>query len=348
MTQLKKCIVLDLDNTLWGGVIGEDGMEGIALSMKEPGASFIAFQQALKDMYDRGIILAINSQNNPEDALEVIRTHPNMILKESNFAAARMNWDDKVQNMKELAAELNIGLDSMVFFDDSPTNRAAIRSFLPEVEVPEINDPQLYAKVLHSLPYFPTSAMTDEDKMRGNMYVTERLRMEAEKNFEKREDFLQSLGLELVVSKNNTDALARLSQLTEKTNQFNTNKCPLSPDEVASRMNNKKSEVFQAQLTDRFGDHGIIALALVKKDSDNWHIDQMLMSCRVFGRDVEHALLSAIASAAQKEGAKTLTISFEPTEKNAPAKTFVEKVFTQGAVSVAETKVPAWITLRAH
>ena len=345
MTTIKKCIVLDLDNTLWGGVIGEDGMDGIALSTREPGAAFIAFQQSLKDMGDRGIILAINSQNNPEDALQVIRTHPNMILKEHDFAAMRMNWADKVENMRELARELNIGLDSMVFFDDSPTNREAVRSFLPEVEVPEISDPALYAKILLSLPYFPAAATTDEDKMRGNMYVTERLRMESEKSFADRGEFLKSLGLELFVSHSDEGALPRLSQLTQKTNQFNTDKHPLSMEEIQQILNSPDREVFHARLVDRFGDHGIIALAIVKKDAINRHIEQFLMSCRVFGRGVEDAFLHAIAAQAAQEGAQTLSINYTQTEKNAPAREFVERVFSGGAISASDTKKPEWITL---
>ena len=191
---LKKCIVVDLDNTLWGGVVGEEGLSGIQLSTMFPGSAFIAFQQALLDLSRRGIILAVNSKNNPADALAAIRTHPNMILKENHFAAMRINWNDKVSNMWELAQELNISLDSMVFFDDDPANRAFVRAMLPMVEVPELPaDPTSYVKILLSLPYFASAAITNEDSMRGNLYVTERLRKEAEKSYPTKEDFLKSL-----------------------------------------------------------------------------------------------------------------------------------------------------------
>ena len=346
MSALKKCIVLDLDNTLWGGVIGEDGMDGIALSLTEPGASFIAFQQALLDLYNRGVILAINSQNNPEDALEVIRTHPNMILKESHFAATRINWQDKVTNLQELARELNIGLDSMVFFDDNPINRAAVRSFLPEVEVPELTeDPSTYAALLLSLPYFPTEATTNEDMMRSNLYVTERLRREAEKAHASKEDFLKSLRLELTVTKDDPTSLARLSQLTEKTNQFNTNKKILSEAEVERYIQDPNYHVFSGRLTDRFGDYGITTFALVHKKDDIWHIESMLMSCRVFGRGVEHAYLAAIAHHAMKEGAPTITASFVPTEKNLPAKEFLETTFADSPLATNMVSSPTWIIL---
>lgn len=344
---MKKCIVLDLDNTLWGGVIGEEGFNNIALSLVPPGASFIAFQQALHDLHDRGVILAINSSNNSEDALEVIRTHPNMILKENHFAAQRINWNDKVANMRELAAELNIGLDSMVFLDDSPLNREAMRTFLPEVETPELPvDPTQYAKFLHALPYFNAQAITDEDKMRGNLYVTERLRKEAEKQFENREAFLKSLGIELTVCEDDASSLARLSQLTEKTNQFNTKKRPLSEKEIETFIQDRFYAVFHAQAVDQFGDQGIIAFALIHKGKDLWRIESFLMSCRVVGRGIEDAFLAAIAQRAREEGAHSISITFEPSEKNELARSFVERIFkNSSSVPVLQLLKPDWVTL---
>ena len=322
---MKKCIVLDLDNTLWGGIVGEDGTPGIELSMNERGSGFIAFQQALLDMYHRGVILAINSHNNPEDALAVIRNHPNMILKEPHFAAMRMNWKDKHENIQSLAEELNIGLDSMVFFDDNPLHREMVRSFLPEVDVPELpTDPLLYAKTLHALPYFPSHATTNEDTMRGNLYVTERLRREAEKRFSSKEEFLMSLGLEAYIEVNDSTAIERIAQLTEKTNQFNTKKNPLSSDRVISLMKSDTYEILSMRVIDRFGDYGIIGVAIIEKKAHRWHVEQLLMSCRILGRGVEEALLFAIAERARLHGADHLSFAYAPTEKNAPAKTFLD------------------------
>jgi FkbH-like protein len=344
---MKKCIVLDLDNTLWGGVIGEDGIDGIALSLTPPGAYFIAFQQALRDLLDRGIILAINSANNPDDALSVIRTHPNMILKEHHFAASRINWNNKVDNMRELAQELNIGLDSMVFLDDSPLNRESMRTFLPEVETPELPvDPAHYTKFLHSLPYFEGGTITDEDKMRGNMYVTERLRKEAEKKSESREAFLNSLGTQLQIFEDDASSLARLSQLTEKTNQFNVKKRPLTEEEVAQFMHAGHYSVFHARAIDQFGDHGIIAFALVRKEETLWHVESLLMSCRVINRGIEDAFLAAIAKRAKQSGAFDVGITFEPSERNEPAREFVERVFGAARKApVVALSVPSWITV---
>ena len=183
---MKKCLVLDLDNTLWGGVVGEDGFEGIHLGLSSPGNSFIAFQQAILDVHNKGVILAINSRNNEEDAFSVIRRHPNMILKEHHFAAFRINWKDKAENIKEIAQELNIGIDSIVFLDDDETNRELVRTLHPEVAVPELpKDPKEYTKFFNTLTYFETTVITDEDQMRGNLYVTERLRKEVEKTCDK-------------------------------------------------------------------------------------------------------------------------------------------------------------------
>lgn len=344
---MKKCIVLDLDNTLWGGIVGEDGVDGIQLSLAPPGASFIAFQQALRDLYDRGVILTINSSNNPDDALAVIRNNPNMILKEEQFAAQRINWNDKVQNMREIAAELNIGLDSMVFIDDSPVNRESMRAFLPEVETPELpTDPVQYARFLHALPYFESGAITDEDKMRGNLYVTERLRKEAEKHFEDRGAFLKSLGIELRVYENDPASVARLAQLTEKTNQFNSKKHPLSEGEIRDLMSNPDRKIFYGRAIDQFGDQGIIAFALVRIAGSAWRVESLLMSCRVIGRGIEDAFMAAIAKRAAESKAAEIEIDFEPSEKNEPARAFVERLFgATRKAPVAAFIPPDWVAI---
>lgn len=347
---MKKCLVLDLDNTLWGGIVGEDGPEGIQLSLSAPGNHYVAFQQAILDHYNRGVLLAINSRNNPEDALQVIRTHPNMILKEQHFAATRINWQDKAQNLRELAQELNIGLDSLVFIDDDPTNRALVRSTVPEVEVPELpTDPAEYARFLNALGHFSAEVITDEDMMRGNLYVTERLRREAEKQFGTKEDFLQSLRLELSIYENDASCLPRLAQLTEKTNQFNTDKRPLSEAELRAYMDDPSHRVFYGKLTDTFGDYGVVIFALVEITDHAWHIRSLLMSCRVFDRGVEQAFVAHIAGRAAAAGAHQLTVSFVETPKNVPAKTFVEAQFPGGVRPPADIPAaPSWLKIHEN
>lgn len=344
---MKKCIVLDLDNTLWGGVVGEDGINDLKLSLTPPGNSFVAFQQAILDQYNKGTILAINSRNNPNDAWEVIRDHPNMILKEEHFAASRMNWNDKASNIRELAKELNIGLDSMVFFDDDRTNRELVRSLVPEVEVPELPaDPAEYTRFFNSLNYFDSSVITDEDKMRGNLYVTERLRREEEKQYENKEDFLKSLSLELFVYKNDDSCVPRLTQLTGKTNQFNTLKKELTEEEILAFIQSDGHVVYHARLQDKFGDHGVIVFALVEKKEEVWIIKSLLMSCRVFGRDVEEALFSVILRDARSEGVDRIDIAYAETEKNIPAKEFIGKHFSAFTHTIPEVIFsPEWITI---
>jgi FkbH-like protein len=344
---MKKCIVLDLDNTLWGGVVGEDGIDGLALSLTSPGAYFIAFQQALLDLYNRGVILAIDSKNNYEDAMAVIRSHPNMILKEHHFAAMRINWKEKTDNIRELAEELNVGTDSMVFLDDSQTNREAMRAFVPEVETPELpEDPQMYTKFLNSLPYFESNVTTDEDKMRGNLYVTERLRKESEKEFSDHGEFLKSLRTELQMYEDVPTALPRLSQLTEKTNQFNTKKTPMTVKEIQDYIFSPEHVIFYASASDRFGDHGIIAFAVVQKEKEQWTICSLLMSCRVLGRGIEEAFLGSIAARAKAGGAQTLYIDFVQTEKNQPAKDFLDKYTDFGTLFVHNFALPDWVDIR--
>jgi len=341
--------VLDLDNTLWGGVVGEDGPHGIKLDMNAPGANFIAFQQAILDLWNRGVILAINSKNNYEDAMAVIRNHPNMVLKEKHFAAMRINWQDKAANMRELAKELNIGTDSFVFLDDDPLNRSLVRAVLPEVEVPELPaNPEQYAKFLMNLPYFESAAITDEDKMRGNLYVTERLRKEAEGRSANKEEFLRDLNIELKCHVDDPSCISRLAQLTEKTNQFNMNKTPFTEKEIEDFILNKDYKVFYAQAQDKFGDYGVIAFALARKDGDkNWIMESLLMSCRALGRGIEEAFMDKLREKASEENIENVRLIFKETEKNMPARDFRQKYIDPktGVILWQELKKnSAWVT----
>jgi len=345
---VKKCIVLDLDNTLWGGIVGEDGQDNLLLSVDGPGAAYVAFQQALKDLYDRGIILAINSRNNFDEAMNVIKNHPDMILKENYFVATRINWQDKATNLLELSQEINIGLDSMVFLDDDATNRSVVKSILPEVEVPELPaNPEEYAKFLIDLPFFPSSVLTDEDKMRGNMYVTERLRQTSARSFENIDEFLKSLNLELQIFIDDDKAISRLSQLTEKTNQFNINKHPLTEDELFELIRSPGHRVIHGRLVDRFGDYGIVILAILFETEKYLHIDQLLMSCRVIGKGVEEAFLSVIFRLASDQDVDRLIINFSANDRNIPAQDFVNKYFSDKQLSLTgKINFPLWIKIK--
>ena len=270
-----------------------------------------------------------------------------MILRENYFSATRINWNDKAQNIIELAKELNISLDSMVFIDDDPTNRALIKAILPEVETPDLpSDPSKYASFLNSLDYFNSSVTTDEDKMRGNLYVTERLRKEEEKTFNTKEEFLRNLSLELKVFKDEDSCVPRLSQMTEKTNQFNINKQPLTEEEILNFIESPNSHVYYAKLQDKFGDYGVIMLAIIDIEDDTWHIQSLLMSCRVFGREIEESFLSILQNDALKKNIKNIAIEFKETPKNTPAKEFINKHFINGLNEIPDKPYsPPWVTI---
>ncbi|MHA1983767.1 MAG: HAD-IIIC family phosphatase, partial [Candidatus Hodarchaeales archaeon] len=214
----KKCIVLDLDNTLWGGIIGEDGMDGIKLNTNSPGNEFVDFQRLLLSYYHRGIILAINSKNNFDDAIQVIRDHPAMVLRENHFACMRINWQNKAQNMVEIANELNIGLDSLVFFDDNPVERDLIKQSLPEVLVVDLpKSPFLYRKTLEELNDFNVLSLTEEDKKRGEMYFARGKRKEMETKHESLDDFIKTLEIKVKIELVNEFSRPRVTRLINKT-----------------------------------------------------------------------------------------------------------------------------------
>lgn len=319
----KKCIVLDLDNTLWGGIIGEDGFEGIKLGHDPVGKAFSEFQNILLALHQRGIILAINSKNNPEDALHVIKNHPNMVLKEKHFACMKINWSDKVQNMREIANELNIGLDSMVFFDDDPVNREYLRTNIPEILIVEMpKDPVQYAPVLMGMNDFNVLKITEEDLNRGSMYLQEKQRKSLEQKATNIEDFLQQLDIRLKIKKANNFTIPRISQLTLKTNQFNLTTRRYQEEDIHNLIK-AGCWVGCAQVEDKFGDNGITGVFVVKKNPSEWFIDTFLLSCRIMGRRIEDGMLAEILKEAKQQGIKTVKGEFIPTNKNAPSANFL-------------------------
>jgi len=319
----KKCIVLDLDNTLWGGVVGESGVEGIHLGPTAEGRSFLEFQEYLLSLFKRGVILAINSKNNEEDALKAIREHPHMVLKEEHFAAMRINWNDKVANMKSLAEEINIGLESMVFFDDDHLNRGLVAEFLPEVAVVDMPvNPSLYVDTLLKLNYFDTLSLTAEDLDKGSMYVEEKQRRELAQSTDLTQ-YLRMLNITLRIESANQKNIPRISQLTQKTNQFNLTTRRYTVEEIEAFSISEDFQVIAINLSDKFGDSGLTGMAIVdKKDFDNWRIDTFLLSCRILGRKVEDVLIAYIVECAKKAGSKSISGNFVATKKNVPAKDF--------------------------
>ena len=320
----KKCIVLDLDNTLWGGIIGEDGFDGIELGHSSNGKAFVDFQKELLSLWNHGIILAINSKNNFDDAMKVINEHPNMILRKKNFASIQINWDDKAQNLKQIAEEINIGLNSIAFFDDDKINRERIKQEFPEVltiEVPD--DPSQFSLILKNLNDFNVLQRTDEDIKRGQMYSQQRERKELEKSISNLDDFLEQLDIKVKMKNSNEFLIPRISQLTLKTNQFNLTTRRYQEEEIRNFTNDHKFIVGCAQVLDKFGDNGITGVYIINKQDKIWSIDTFLLSCRIMGRGVENGILSQILIDAKHNGVEEIRANFIPTQKNKPAENFL-------------------------
>lgn len=321
----KKCIILDLDNTLWGGIVGEDGFDGIKLGPQPPGNVFLEFQKYLKALSQRGIILAINSRNNVVDAINVIENHPYMILKKEDFSCIVINWGDKVQNIREIAKQLNLALDSFVFFDDDPVNRAYVKKEIPEVSVPELpSDPSNYVKILLSLNDFNSFQITQEDLSRKRMYDQQKQRLELQNSTSNIDDFLKSLGLRVVIKKADSFTVPRISQLTLKTNQFNLTTKRYQKEDIEKFSLDENCLIGSAQVFDKFGDNGITGVFILKHEKPTeWILDSFLLSCRVMGRQIENSIMNYIIEQAKQNGIKTIKAQFIPTEKNSPIQDFL-------------------------
>ena len=319
--KIKKCVAVDLDNTLWGGIVGEDGFDGIKLGEDGIGLAFAEFQEELLNLYRKGILLAICSKNNPDDALQVIRNHPGMRLREEHFAALRINWDDKASNLRSLAEELNIGLDAFVFIDDNPVERSWVRQSAPEVVVTEWPvDPVDYKSALLQIGtrYFPKLGITAEDRKRGEVYQAQAARRKLESSGATLEDFYRALEMRVRVGRADSFTIPRIAQLTQKTNQFNLTTRRYSEAEIRAASEDERTAVFWLDLNDRFGPSGLVGVLILKRDAPGeWNIDTFLLSCRVMGRTVENAFLAA---AAREAGATRLVGEYAPTAKNAPVK----------------------------
>ncbi|MGH9437109.1 MAG: HAD-IIIC family phosphatase [Terriglobia bacterium] len=323
MGKICKALVVDLDNTLWGGVVGEDGFDGIRLGAEYPGAAYLALQRAILDLHQRGVILAIASKNNLGEAMDVIERHPHMLLRPEHFSAVQINWNDKAQSLRAIAAELSIGTDSLAFLDDSETERYWVRSQMPEVAVIDMPEtPLKYAEALRRSPVFDRLKLSAEDRLRSRYYAEDDRREELKHQVSSLEDFYRSLAMEAEVSTVSPQTLARVAQLTQKTNQFNLTTRRYTEQQISTMAAGDDWRWYTLRLRDRFGDTGLVAVAGVHRDGIAWEIDTFLMSCRVIGRTAETALLAVISEHARREGGRKLMGWFLPTKKNAPAKDF--------------------------
>ena len=321
----KKCIVLDLDNTLWGGVLGEGGIEGIEIGHTHPGNAFMDFQRELLKLYHRGVILAVNSKNNEEDVMEVFDKHPDMVLRRKHFASIKANWISKVQNMKDIAKDLNIGIDTFVFLDDSPVERELVRQQLPEIHTVELpNSAHFYSKTLNELPDFETLSFSEEDMERGRLYQEQIPRRRLKESAACLEEFYISLEMEATIKKGDSFSIPRLAIMTQKTNQFNLTTIRYSESDISHFVASSSSRVYSLQLTDRFGDSGIVGEVITEENGDAWEINTFLLSCRVIGRTVETAFLSFVVEKGREAGIKSITGKYVPTGKNIVVEDFYE------------------------
>lgn len=328
-----KCIVLDLDDTLWGGVLGEEGPDGIALGPEWPGREYLDFQRELLDLQRQGILLALASKNNQDEVLHVLREHPHMLIREEHLAGHRINWDDKATSIRALARELNIGLDHMLFIDDSPHERAWVREQIPELRVPEVPaDPSRYADWVGSLPSLLVLQQTAEDERRTQQYRETREREAYRSKVGSMTDFLRGLHLRVVIEPMTDRTTSRVVQLLAKTNQFNITTRRHDEASLRRRVDAGEWLVYTMRVADRFGDFGLTGVAVVVPGTESWHVDSFLMSCRVVGKSVESALLARIAADARAAGAGGLTAEFIDSGRNQVARDFLDRHgFERGA-----------------
>ena len=344
----KKIIILDLDNTLWGGVVGELGIEGVNIGGHNfIGEAYQEFQRALLALSNKGIQLAIVSKNDEIVALEVIQEHDAMVLRKNNFSGWKINWKDKASNIKALLDELNLGTSSAIFIDDSPIERDWVKKSLPEVLVPDWpDDPALYVRALAELNCLHTATISNEDRNRTKMYVAERQRKEIKKNKVSLDDWLISLNTKVTIHALNNNNIKRVTQLFNKTNQLNLKTRRLSEKEILKWLNenkqNKKMHIIEVE--DRLGNIGLVGIISLELVNKEVIIEDFILSCRAMGRKIEHLMLSLAYIFAKEKEAKVIKAEFIPTKRNRPTyDIFNDSIFKYSKDNIFLSKIDAQI-----
>jgi FkbH-like protein len=314
----RRVLVLDLDNTIWGGVVGDDGIEGLALGNGSPlGEAHSALQRMARSLRERGIILCISSKNDEAIALDAFRNHPEMILKEDDIVAFRVNWDDKAANIKAIADAIDLGLDAFVFLDDNPAERKRVRDALPSVAVPELpEDPSDWLPVFQAAGYFEQAGFSKEDQLRAGFYKANALRAAQLERIGDHDDYLLSLEMTLSIAPFDGAGRKRIAQLISKSNQFNLTTRRYSEAEIAVLQSRSDVFTIQARLEDIFGDNGMISAVICRQTGQHWEVDTWIMSCRVLGRRVEEAILQYLVEHARLRGITEIIGRYIPTAKN--------------------------------
>ena len=322
----KKCLVLDLDNTLWGGVLGEEGPRGIQLGPDYPGSAYLAFQRAIRGLRQRGVLLAVASKNNPADVDEVFAAHPHMVLRPEDFSILRVGWNPKSQSLAEIAAQLNIALDHIVFVDDNPSECDEVAHAAPAVTVVALPPrPEHFIRALLEPGYFDSLSVSTEDLRRVELYQQRDQAEELRAQSASIEDFYRRLEMEVTFTPVHDGSLARAAQLTQKTNQFNVRTIRYTEAELVERRKDPAWLLTTVQVRDRFGDNGIVGVLMARVAGDELEIDTLLLSCRVIGRTVETAMLAHLCEHATQRGARRLRGQIILTAKNAPAQDLYER-----------------------
>jgi FkbH-like protein len=317
----RKCLVLDLDNTLWGGVIGDDGIDGIVLGEGSAlGEAHLGLQRYAKTLNERGVILAVCSKNDLAVAEGAFQGHPEMVLRRSDIAAFVANWNDKAENLKAIAEQLNIGLDSLVFVDDNPAERARVRDALPMVAVPELPaDPALYVRCLAGGGYFDAISFTADDRTRAEQYAKNAARDSLRGAAQSVEEYLRALDMSIEVGAVTSLDIARVAQLINKTNQFNPTTARCTVEELTRLAGSVDNIALRFRLADRFGDNGLISAMILRPAQDDALVLEVVlwvMSCRVFGRQVELEAMNIVVEAAQRRGVRAIRAEYIPSPKN--------------------------------
>jgi FkbH-like protein len=336
----KKCIIVDLDNTLWDGILGEDGIEGIKMGESYPGSAFRFFQSYLLNLKHNGVIIAACSKNKEADVLDVWKNHPDMLLDRNDFVTYRINWNNKADNIQDIAKELNIGLESIVFVDDNPSERELVKQAFPDVCVPDFPEhPYLLPEFVKKLTedYFCAYSLTDEDYSKTEKYIENKKRVQQKKQFANMDTYLRSLEMKITIEKISKFNITRFAQMTQKTNQFNLTTKRYGESDILM-FADTCGEIYGLRVRDKFGDNGLTGMIMIKIKGKIADIDTLLLSCRILGKEIEYVFVNYVLAKLKNSGIEKVTAAYIKTLKNGQVEDFYDKLGFAVTKSTADYK----------